>query len=622
MVCVCVHISILTLFILRVQETMMQCKNRSLAISPRHTHTHTHTRASFLNFLYHHRPPIHHTIALTEFRVTTYAIMYMQRCFLPPLPPLPPLNVNSLPSADAQSWNSENHPAWANHADILTLSRLPVNVKFIFLQRLLSAAMKSERPATDMIFPWMSRLDTNAIILESYFKGPVCQELDPATGESRCKVFPVDPLDADCSILSLSSSSQSIRSALDVLSWGTGLPLQITKEANALAKKGSVAEAVCFFLTLDHSTRFAYNVQVSNGRNGDRKVPGVPGTGNSLYRAGKLHNAQEQLFFKERRCLYPHLSFCPDHGQFSIPPEQPKNSNIRYVFVAGIEGAGHHLVGAMAKAIIWKWGVSRTLLEKYNYKFRNFDPKIFLQGAFPLYSHFSMNKKIPAAWSGQSVFFQAESYPMGMDKLNAHPDLYTFSRLTAGKPVAIFVRRELSAATLSLLRRYGKRRVKVGRSKNESFQFTAFDVLHKELESKETSAILVEHSYQELCTGDTPMLECYELTFEHICSLSASKEQQRAGFVAVASALGIPPSVAANLDWSGFESPCKVHGDDNGKKGKRRKKALLPPPPPPPPGVPPPPPVSMYDLDALKYATDFARGRSGVAIHAATPHNL
>jgi hypothetical protein len=302
----------------------------------------------------------------------------------------------------------------------------------------------------------------------------------------------------------------------------------------------------------------------------------------------------------------------------------PNQAVRRFVFVAGIEGAGHHLIGAIAKEIMYTWSESTAYLSKYGYRFKNYDPNIFLHNNFPQYSAHAMDAAIASARPNASIFFQAESYPMGSNAITRHPDLYTFSQLRGGAPAAIFVRRNLSAATLSLLRRYGKGRIRVSRRREGHPQphpmedLTNAVALHKELEVKETSAFLVQASYNALCTGPNPELECYDIKFEEVCSKSTDMASRFSAFIKIARALGIPKLAAESLNWDTFPDPCKVHKLH--KKAKQSKKhkaaddatasAAAP------PGAPP---VSPYDPDVLDFATKFAsEGRAHMMPHAAS----
>ena len=330
------------------------------------------------------------------------------------------------------------------------------------------------------------------MLLETLYNGIACKT---ASGESRCNVIKINDLDRACdrSVGGADASDHLIerellRAWIEVrrtLSWGLGFELESITPDLRLTVCSTLERLI---LESEPETSGAFTNRNTN-------------------------EAVVEDFFSARACLYPTIAGCP-RSSLSAPGRSVKMAPQakRFVLVVGIEGAGHHLIGAIAKEIMYGWRESSQFLAKYGYRFKNYDPGIFLHQnrlpvyATPEYSTERMDESIARERPNASIFFQAESYPMGGDSITRHPDLYTFSRLQGGAPVAIFVRRDLSAATLSLLRRYGKSRIRVGRrAENDPKQHPLEELanvaaLHKELEVKETSAFFVEASYQALCT--------------------------------------------------------------------------------------------------------------------------
>ena len=110
------------------------------------------------------------------------------------------------------------------------------------------------------------------------------------------------------------------------------------------------------------------------------------------------------------------------------------------------------------------WGPTQRHINAATFELANYNPELFLAPGYsytPEYDPGKLEARIAEGFKAgtKTVLFQAESFPMGYHFFFRHPDLLAFSKIRDVERVLIFVRRNIGDATLSSIRRFGKRRV-------------------------------------------------------------------------------------------------------------------------------------------------------------------
>ena len=157
-----------------------------------------------------------------------------------------------------------------------------------------------------------------------------------------------------------------------------------------------------------------------------------------------------------------------------------------HVLVVGVEGSGHHTIGAMTPP---------------GWTNADWSPEIFLNGSGGYETNVdTMERAIISRWGKRNVAHIKNSFPMNLprDILN-HPDLFTFMQCSTIEPRLLFLQRDLVSASFSSARR-----------------FTKTPNMRYELQIAETEAMIIEASYVQVC--NTKPARCHIVDYAALCS--------------------------------------------------------------------------------------------------------
>jgi hypothetical protein len=220
---------------------------------------------------------------------------------------------------------------WADRVDLFTLAQLPVITRFLFLQRNLYTAWNFEHSKKDPVWPSLTRLDQNAMLLETLYNGIACKT---ASGESRCNVIKINDLDRACdrSVGGADASDHLIerellRAWIEVrrtLSWGLGFELESITPDLRLTVCSTLERLI---LESEPETSGAFTNRNTN-------------------------EAVVEDFFSARACLYPTIAGCP-RSSLSAPGRSVKMAPQakRFVLVVGIEGERVFRITRLSKSV-------------------------------------------------------------------------------------------------------------------------------------------------------------------------------------------------------------------------------------------------------------------------------
>ena len=141
---------------------------------------------------------------------------------------------------------------------------------------------------------------------------------------------------------------------------------------------------------------------------------------------------------QQQRTLAPAQQSAQQQSAHDAAPPHP-----RLFLTLGIEGTGHHAIGALFR------GAGLPV--------RVFSPEIFVAGAAPQHDVAKLDAKLQLV--ANNTLFACDSYPEGQANLaGQHPDPLALAKLPSASFTFIFTHRSLAAAVASAERRFGAHR--------------------------------------------------------------------------------------------------------------------------------------------------------------------